>query len=259
MTLQYYFKNDESKYIKPYLLDLIKKQFNFQIKYYIKKICVFLGSDVWKRVPYEEKVNPIFLGLNNNKNINTNSNNFFHYKKFMPLFSKEAYNFIKNIKKSSNDIYESIPELFNKFINDHNSVLSNIKYNDNISLQFSFSARNLYTNLNLYRNNTNTIVNDNPANINEKENKEQNNQDENNINVNKLSILISSKNILSASTITTIRFIREFLENIFLYPSLKDFIFKKILIIFEYYFIGSLNILMFNKQYFEQIFKLVDF
>ena len=57
---------------------------------------------------------------------------------------------------------------------------------------------------------------------------------------------------------TTIRFIREFLENIFLYNSLKDDIYKKVLIIFEYYFIGSLNILMFNKQYFEQIFKIVD-
>ena len=259
MTLQYYFKNEESKYIKPYLLDLIKKQFNFQIKYYIKKICVFLGTDIWKRVPYEEKTNPIFLGLNSNKNINNNSNNSFHYKKFMPLFSKEAYNYIKNIKKSTNDIYESIPELFNKFINDHNSVLSNIKYNDNLSLQYSFSSRNLYTNLNLLRNSTNNnIVNENPANVNEKENKVQNNQDEKNININKMSVLISSKNILSASTITTIRFIREFLENIFLYPSLKDFIYKKIIIIFEYYFIGSLNILMFNKQYFEQIFKLVD-
>jgi hypothetical protein len=104
----------------------------------------------------------------------------------------------------------------------------------------------------LQRNNTNN----NPIVI-EKENKEQNNQDLNNINNNK-NLLISSKNILSGSTITTIRFIREFLENIFLYPSLKDYIFKKALIIFEYYFIGSLNILMFNKQYFEQIFKIVD-
>ena len=50
MTLQYYFKNEDSKFIKPYLTELVKKQFNFQIKYYIKKICVFLGSDVWKRV-----------------------------------------------------------------------------------------------------------------------------------------------------------------------------------------------------------------
>ena len=261
MTLQYYFKNDDSKYIKPYLIDLVKKQFNFQIKYYIKKICVFLGTDVWKRVPYEEKVNPMFLGLpNNNKNINNNSSIYLHYRKFMPLFSKDSYNFIKNIKKSSNDIYESIPELFNKFINDHESVISNIKYNENISSTLYSSARNLYTILNLQRNNNNnnSIVNDYPANEREKENKEQNNQDENSININKISVLISSKNILSGSTITTIRFIREFLENIFLYPSLKDFIFKKILIIFEYYFIGSLNILMFNKQYFEQIFKLVD-
>ena len=255
MTLQYYFKNEESKYIKPYLTDLIKKQFNFQIKYYIKKICVFLGSDVWKRVPYEEKINPIFLGLSNNKNSINSSNICLHYKRFMPLFSKEAYNFIKNIKKSSNDTYESIPELFNKFINDHNSVLSNIKYNENIS-QFSLSSTNLFTNLTLTRNN---IMNNNSSNVHEKENKEQNNQDEGDANnLNKISVLISSKNIVSGATITTIRFIREFLENIFLYPSLKDFIFKKILIIFEYYFIGSLNILMFNKQYFEQIFKIVD-
>ena len=257
MTLQYLFKNEESKYIKPYLIDLIKKQFNFQIKYYIKKICVFLGSDVWKRVPYEEKINPIFLGLStNNKSISTNSNKCLQYKRFMPLLSKEAYNFIKNIKKSSNEIYESIPELFNKFINDHNSVLSNIKYNENIS-QFSSSSNNLFTNLNLSRNN---IVNNNPSNINEKENKEQNNQDESDINknLNKINVLISSKNIVSNATITTLKFIREFLENIFLYPSLKEFIFKKILVIFEYYFIGSLNILMFNKQYFEQIFKIVD-
>ena len=258
MTLQYYFKNEESKFIKPYLVDLIKKQFNFQIKYYIKKICVFLGSDVWKRVPYEEKINPIFLGLSsNNKTISNNSNICLHYKRFMALFSKEAYNFIKNIKKSSNEIYESIPELFNKFINDHNSVLSNIKYNENIS-QFSSSSTNLFTNLNLSRNSNR--ANNNSQNINEKENKEQNNQDESNINnnLNKIGLLISSKNIVSNATITTIRFIREFLENIFLYPSLKDFIFKKVLIIFEYYFIGSLNILMFNKQYFEQIFKIVD-
>ena len=253
MTLQYLFKSEESNYIQPYLYDLVKKQFNFQIKYYIKKICVFLGSDIWKRVPYEEKISSIFLGNNNINNYNKNNSSvLFHYKKFMPLFSKESYNFIKNIKKSSNDTYESIPELFNKFINEHDSVLSNIKYNENLSLQYSSSSRNLYTNLNLQRNNTNN----NPIVI-EKENKEQNNQDLNNINNNK-NLLISSKNILSGSTITTIRFIREFLENIFLYPSLKDYIFKKALIIFEYYFIGSLNILMFNKQYFEQIFKIVD-
>ena len=263
MTLQYFFKSEESNYIQPYLFDLVKKQFNFQIKYYIKKICVFLGSDVWKRVPYEEKLSSIFLGVNNiynnNKNINNNSSALFHYKKFMPLFSKESYNFIKNIKKASNDTYESIPELFNKFINEHDSVLSNIKYNENLSMQYSLSSRNLYTNLNLQRNNgnNNTIVV-------EKENKEQNNQDINNTNINlnninnNKNLLISAKNILSGSTITTIRFIREFLENIFLYPSLKDYIFKKALIIFEYYFIGSLNILMFNKQYFEQIFKIVD-
>ena len=261
MTLQYLFKSEESNYIQPYLYDLVKKQFNFQIKYYIKKICVFLGSDIWKRVPYEEKMNSIFLGNNNinNYNKNNNSSTIFHYKKFMPLFSKESYNFIKNIKKSTNDTYESIPELFNKFINEHDSVLSNIKYNENLSLQYSSSSRNLYTNLNLQRNNTN-----NNTIVIEKENKEQNNQDlnTNNININNINnnknLLISSKNILSGSTITTIRFIREFLENIFLYPSLKDYIFKKALIIFEYYFVGSLNILMFNKQYFEQIFKMID-
>ena len=257
MSLQYYFKNEDSKFIKPYLTELVKKQFNFQIKYYIKKICVFLGSDVWKRVPYEEKINPIFLGLfNNNKNIINNSSIYSPYKRFMPLFSKDAYNFIKNIKKSSNDIYENIPELFNKFINDHESVLSNIKYNENIS-QFSSSSTNLFTNLNLSNNN---MRNNDPSKISEKENKEQNNQDDvnQNVNLNKISLLISSKNIISNSTMTTIKFIKKFLENIFLYPSLKDFIFKKILVIFEYYFIGSLNILMFNKQYFEQIFKIVD-
>ena len=172
-----------------------------------------------------------------------------HYKRFMPLFSKEAYNFIKNIKKASNDTYESIPDLFNKFINDHDSVLSNFKYNENIS-------RNMHAYLNIQNNNS--LVNNTQLNSIEKENKEQNNQDERGVNINKLSVLISSKNIVSSSTITTLRFIREFLENIFLYPSLKDYIFKKILIIFEYYFIGSLNILMFNKQYFEQIFKIVD-
>ncbi len=41
------------------------------------------------------------------------------------------------------------------------------------------------------------------------------------------------------------------------YNSLKDDIFNK-LIIFEHYLIGSLNILMFNKQFFEQIFKIVN-
>ena len=256
MTLQYYFKTDDSKYLKPYMFDLVKKQLNFKIKYFIKKICVFLGTDIWKRIPYEEKVNPIFLGVYNNNtnfgNKNNNSNLCFNYKKFMPLFSKESYTFIKNIKKASNDTYESIPELFSKFINEHESVLSNIKYNQNIAL-FS-SSRNLHTNLNLNRANSSIINQRNPL-IN-KENKEQNEQDE--INMNNINILISSKNIVSAATITTLKFIREFLENIFLFPCLKDYIFKKILILFEYYFIGSLNILMFNKQYFAQIFKLVD-
>ena len=150
----------------------------------------------------------------------------------MSFYNKDSYYFIENINKSTNGAYENIPELFNKFINEHEEVLSNIKYND----QFSYSSNNLHTNLNL--------------NINiEKENKKN---EENN------DVLISSKDILSGATITTIRFIREFLEQIFLYNSLKDNIFKKVLIIFEYYFIGSLNILMFNKQYFEQIFKSVD-
>ena len=28
MTLQYYFKTDDSKYLKPYMFDLVKKQLN---------------------------------------------------------------------------------------------------------------------------------------------------------------------------------------------------------------------------------------
>ena len=231
-TLQYYFNCKESKYIKPYITDLIKNQFNFQIKYFIKKICVFLGSDIWKRIPYEEKINPNFLGIftNNNKN-NLNNNN---YHIFMTFYNKDSYDFIFNINKASNGIYENIPEFFNKFFNEHEEVLSNIKYN-NLST-FSASSKNLYTNLNLNLN----------LNI-ENENKKEDDD-----------VLISSKDILSGSTVTTIRFIREFLNNVFLYNSLKDYIYTKILILFEYYFIGSLNILMFNKQYFEQIFKIVD-
>ena len=233
-ALQYYFNCKESKYIKPYITKIIQKQFNFQIKYFIKKICVFLGSDIWKRIPYEEKINPNFLGMpDNNTTTKKNSiNNNNSYQKFMSFFNKEAYNFIQNINTSTNGAYENVPELFNKFINEHEDVLSNIKYNN----QFSYSSKNLQTILNL--------------NINiEKENK-KNEED--------INVLISSKDILSGATITTIRFVREFLENIFLYNSLKDYIFKKVLIIFEYYFIGSLNILMFNKQYFEQIFKTID-
>ena len=230
-ALQYYFNCKESKYIKPYLTKIIQKQFNFQIKYFIKKICVFLGSDIWKRIPYEEKINPNFLGMpdTNKKNSNNNNNN---YQKFMSFYNKESFDFIQNINSNTKGAYENIPELFNKFINEHEDVLSNIKYNN----QFSYSSNNLHTLLNL--------------NINiEKESKKS----EEDINT-----LISSKDILSGATITTIRFVREFLENIFLYNSLKDYIFKKALIIFEYYFIGSLNILMFNKQYFEQIFKSID-
>lgn len=68
-TLQYYFNYNESKYIKPYITNIIKSQFDFQIKYFIKKICVFLGSDIWKRIPYEEKINPNFLGVADNKKI----------------------------------------------------------------------------------------------------------------------------------------------------------------------------------------------
>ena len=235
LTLQYYFNYNESKYIKPYITDLIKKQFNFQIKYFIKKICVFLGSDIWKRIPYEEKINPLYLGAPNKNNQN---NNTYHYQIFMSFYNKDSYDFMFNINKTSNGIYENIPELFHKFIDEHDDVISNIKYNDKLN-QFSSSSNNLHTNLNL--------------NINiEKETKKDNNEEED------INTLISSKDILSGATITTIRFIREFLDNIFLYNSLKDYIFKKVLIIFEYYFIGSLNILMFNKQYFEQIFKIVD-
>ena len=235
LTLQYYFNYNESKYIKPYITDLIKKQFNFQIKYFIKKICVFLGSDIWKRIPYEEKINPLYLGAPNKNNQN---NNTYHYQIFMSFYNKDSYDFMFNINKTSNGIYENIPELFHKFIDEHDDVISNIKYNDKLN-QFSSSSNNLHTNLNL--------------NINiEKETKKDNNEEED------INTLISSKDILSGATITTIRFIREFLDNIFLYNSLKDYIFKKALIIFEYYFIGSLNILMFNKQYFEQIFKIVD-
>ena len=235
LTLQYYFNYNESKYIKPYITDLIKKQFNFQIKYFIKKICVFLGSDIWKRIPYEEKISPLYLGAPNKNNQN---NNTYHYQIFMSFYNKDSYDFMFNINKTSNGIYENIPELFHKFIDEHDDVISNIKYNDKLN-QFSSSSNNLHTNLNL--------------NINiEKETKKDNNEEED------INTLISSKDILSGATITTIRFIREFLDNIFLYNSLKDYIFKKALIIFEYYFIGSLNILMFNKQYFEQIFKIVD-
>ena len=233
-TLQYYFNCKESKYIKPYITDIIKKQFNFQIKYYIKKICVFLGSDIWKRVPYEEKINPNFLGLSNYSKKN-NSNNNINYQKFMTFYNKDSYDFIVNINKTSNGAYENIPELFSKFINEHDDVISNIKYSDNLN-RASFSSNNLHTilNLNIKR---------------EKENKKEDKD---------INILISSKEILSGATMTTIKFIREFLENIFLFTSLKDYIYKKVLIIFEYYFIGSLNILMFNKQYFEQIFKIID-
>ena len=235
LTLQYYFNYNESKYIKPYITDLIKKQFNFQIKYFIKKICVFLGSDIWKRIPYEEKISPLYLGAPNKNNQN---NNTYHYQIFMSFYNKDSYDFMFNINKTSNGIYENIPELFHKFIDEHDDVISNIKYNDKLN-QFSSSSNNLHTNLNL--------------NINmEKKTKKDNNEEED------INTLISSKDILSGATITTIRFIREFLDNIFLYNSLKDYIFKKALIIFEYYFIGSLNILMFNKQYFEQIFKIVD-
>ena len=231
-TLQYYFNCKESKYIKPYITDLIKNQFNFQMKYFIKKICVFLGSDIWKRIPYEEKINPNFLGIFTNNNKNSLNNNNYHI--FMTFYNKDSYDFIFNINKASNGIYENIPEFFNKFFNEHEEVLSNIKYN-NLST-FSASSKNLYTNLNLNLN----------LNI-ENENKKEDDD-----------VLISSKDILSGSTVTTIRFIREFLNNVFLYNSLKDYIYTKILILFEYYFIGSLNILMFNKQYFEQIFKIVD-
>ena len=236
MTLQYYFNYNESKYIKPYITDLIKKQFNSQMKYFIKKICVFLGSDIWKRIPYEEKINPNYLGIHNKNNQNNNN-----YQMFMSFYNKESYNFITNINKASNGIYENIPELFHKFIDEHDEVLSNIKYNDyNLTKKFSFSSDNLHTNLNL--------------NINiEKESLKKDDEEDEDINN-----LISSKDILSGATITTIRFIREFLDNIFLYNSLKNYIYKKVLILFEYYFIGSLNILMFNKQYFEQIFKIVD-
>ena len=71
-ALQYYFNCKESKYIKPYLTKIIQKQFNFQIKYFIKKICVFLGSDIWKRIPYEEKINPNFLGMPDTNKKNSN-------------------------------------------------------------------------------------------------------------------------------------------------------------------------------------------
>ena len=228
-TVQYYFNIKESIYIKPYITDLIKKQFNFQIKYYIKKICDNLGSDIWKRIPYEEKINPAFLGISVNNNKNNLNNN---YAKFMTFYNKEAYNFITNINKESNGIYENIPDFFNKFFNEHEDVLSNIKYNNMNS--FSFSSSNLHTNLNL-----------NIKKDNKKEEEKKN-------------VLISSKDILSGSTITTIGFIKDFLNNVFLFNSLKNIIFQKALILFEYHFIGSLNILIFNKQYFEQIFKIVD-
>ena len=234
-TLQYYFNCKESKYIKPYITNLIEKQFNFQIKYFIKKICVSLGSDIWKRIPHEEKINPNFLGMPSNVNIH-NQNNINNYQIFMSFYNKESYDFIININNTSHGIYENIPEFFNKFINEHEDVLSNLKYNNSIN-QISLSSNNLHTTLNL--------------NLNiEKENKKEKEKEKN--------ILISSKDILSNSTYVTIRFIREFLDNIFLFNSLKEYIFRKALIVFEYYFIGALNILMFNKQYFQQIFKEVD-
>ena len=236
-TLQYYFNCKESKYIKPYITNIIKKQFDFQIKYFIQKIYVFLGADIWKRMPYEEKIKSNFLGIYNNNNKNNINNNIINYQKFMTFYNKDSYDFILNINKTSNGAFENIPELFNKFINEHEDVLSNIKYNDNLN-RISFSSNNLHTELNLN------------INIEKESKKEEKDKD--------INLLISSKDILSASTITTIKFIGEFLENIFLFTSLKDYIFKKVLIIFEYYFTSSLNILMFNRQYFEQTFKIVD-
>ena len=112
LTLQYYFNCKESIYIKPYITELIQNQFNFQIKYFIKKICVFLGSDIWKRVPHDEKINPKFLG----EYENYSNNQSFNYEKFMTFYNQDSYDFIININSTSNGIYENFPELFNKFI-----------------------------------------------------------------------------------------------------------------------------------------------
>ena len=231
-TLQYYFNCKGSKYIKPYIIDLVKNQFNFHIKFFIKKICIYLGSDIWKRIPYEEKINPIFTG-GAQKSKQKNANFIKNYQKFMIFFNKEAENFIANINELTNGIYDNLPEFFNRFINEHQEVLANLNYNDN-NIQ---SSINLRTVLNLNEN----------LNI-EKESKLDEDSD----------MLISSKDILSGAALTSIRFISDFIGNIFIYSSLDDYIFEKILIIFEYYFVGSLNILMFNKSYFEQIFRLVD-
>ena len=143
LTLQYYFNCKESIYIKPYITELIQNQFNFQIKYFIKKICVFLGSDIWKRVPHDEKINPKFLG----EYENYSNNQSFNYEKFMTFYNQDSYDFIININSTSNGIYENIPELFNKFINEHDDLLSNIKYN-NLNPTY-LSSNNLHTNLNL--------------------------------------------------------------------------------------------------------------
>ena len=129
-TLQYYFNCKESKHIKPYITELIQNQFDFQIKYYIKKICVSLGCDIWKRIPYEEKVNQIFLDTpSNDKNFSSNNNYQYNsYQKFMTFYNKDSLNYIVNINKRSNGIYENIPELFNKYINEHDDVISNVQY-----------------------------------------------------------------------------------------------------------------------------------
>ena len=235
LTLQNYFHCNISKFIKPYIIDTVKTQLNCSIKYYIKKICFGLCSDTWHRIPYEEKyLLPVTHMRKAINNFNPHS-----YHQFLPFFNEDAYNFITNINELSDSAYENVRELFDRFINEKNEVLSDMKYNENISS--NYSAKNISfkpavtvrrkslssSNINLTEENGNFII-------------------------------VSSKDILTTATITSIKYIKQFSSNIFLYTSLKDFIYEKVLNLFEYYFIGSITILMFNKQYFEQIFKVVD-
>ena len=235
LTLQNYFDYHTSKFIKPYIIDTVKTQLNYNIKYYIKKTCFGLCSDTWHRIPYEEKY---LLPLTHMKKAINNFNPHC-YHKFLPFFNEDAYNFITNINELSDSAYENIRELFDKFINEKNEVLSDMKYNDNIILNYSEKNISFKPNVSLRR----KSLSSNNINFSEE--------------IDNL-IIISSKDILTSATITAIKCIKQFSTNIFLYSSLKDFIYEKILNLFEYYFIGSITILMFNKQYFEQIFKIVD-
>ena len=235
LTLQNYFNYHVSKFIKPYIIDTVKNQFNYSIKYYIKKICFGLCSDTWHRIPYEEKyLLPVTYMRKTNDNFNPHN-----YHQFLPFFNEDAYNFINNINELSDSAYENVRELFDKFITEKNEVLSNIKYNKKINSNKSTKNISLKSVVSVRRKSLSS------SNINFTEEI-------------KNLIVISSKDILTEATIISIKYIKQFSSNIYLYNSLKDFIYEKILNLFEYYFIGSITILMFNKQYFEQIFKIVD-